>query len=162
MFDFDPEFERTLHACRRENQASTNSPPISDIDFDSVFSHTLFDYDFEINFHNMAAKQRTLRELDAPDINYNVLCIEYPVVIVVVPFELKSSLMHLLPRFNGLASEDPHKHLKEFQDLCSTPLRSEGIIKDHIKSGNSHSHFKELQKIGCIILSRILSQAGMT
>ncbi|MCH85970.1 hypothetical protein A2U01_0006823, partial [Trifolium medium] len=32
---------------------------------------------------------------------------------------------------SGLAGEDPHKHLKEFQVVCSTPLRPEGIIEDH-------------------------------
>jgi hypothetical protein len=57
-------------------------------------------------------EQRTLRELAAPDVNYNGLCIQCP--DVAVPFELKSGLIHLLPRFSGLAGEDPHKHLKEF------------------------------------------------
>ncbi|XP_045810885.1 uncharacterized protein LOC123905320 [Trifolium pratense] len=77
------------------------------------------------------AEQRTLRQLAAPDVNYNGLCIQY--TDVDIPFELKSGLIHLLPRFNGLAGEDPHKHLKEFQVLCSTPLRPEGITEDHIK-----------------------------
>ncbi|XP_050897156.1 uncharacterized protein LOC127103975 [Lathyrus oleraceus] len=74
--------------------------------------------------------QRTLRELVAPDVNYSALYIEYPVATV--PFELKSGLIHLLPRFNGLADEDPHRHLKEFQVVCSTPLRPKGITEDHI------------------------------
>ncbi|CAJ2650312.1 unnamed protein product [Trifolium pratense] len=77
----------------------------------------------------MAAEQ-TLRHLAAPDVNYNGLCIEYDDVDV--PFELKSGLIHLLPRFNGLAGKDPHKHL-EFQVVCFTPLRPEGITEDHIK-----------------------------
>ncbi|RDX82974.1 hypothetical protein CR513_36163, partial [Mucuna pruriens] len=29
-------------------------------------------------------------------------------------YELKSGLIHLLPKFHGLTREDPHKHLKEF------------------------------------------------
>ncbi|XP_058776313.1 uncharacterized protein LOC131650626 [Vicia villosa] len=77
------------------------------------------------------AENRTLRQLAAPDVNYNGLCIEYDAVAV--PFELKSGLIHLLPKFNGLAGEDPHKHLKEFQVVCSTPLKPEGITEDHIK-----------------------------
>ena len=77
------------------------------------------------------AYQRTLRQLASPDVNYNGLCIEYPEVDA--PFELKSGLIHLLPKFNGLAGEDPHKHLKEFQVMCSTPLRPEAITEDHIK-----------------------------
>lgn len=60
----------------------------------------------------MAAEQTTLSEIVAPDVHYNALCIEYPHVLV--PFELKFGLIQLLPRFNGLACEDPHKHLKEF------------------------------------------------
>ncbi|XP_045802734.1 uncharacterized protein LOC123896385 [Trifolium pratense] len=77
------------------------------------------------------AEQRTLRQLAAPDVNYNGLCIQY--TDVDIPFELKSGLIHLLPKFHGLAGEDPHKHLKEFQVVCSTPLRPEGITEDHIK-----------------------------
>ncbi|GAU18578.1 hypothetical protein TSUD_325700 [Trifolium subterraneum] len=75
--------------------------------------------------------EQTIRQLAAPDVNYNGLCIEY--ADVTVPFELKSGLIHLLPRFSGLPGEDPHKHLKEFQVVCSTPLRPEGITEDHIK-----------------------------
>lgn len=56
------------------------------------------------------ADQRTLRELVAPDVNYNALYNEYHVAVV--PFELKSGLIHLLSRFNGLAGEVPHRHLK--------------------------------------------------
>ncbi|CAJ2642407.1 unnamed protein product [Trifolium pratense] len=77
------------------------------------------------------AEQKTLRQLAAPDVNYNGLCIQY--TDVDIPFELKSGLIHLLPKFHGLAGEDPHKHLKEFQVVCSTPLRPEGITEDHIK-----------------------------
>ncbi|MCI42850.1 hypothetical protein A2U01_0064087, partial [Trifolium medium] len=81
------------------------------------------------------AEQRTLRELAAPDVNYNALCIEYR--DVAVPFELKSGLIHLLSRFSGLATDDLHKHLKECQIVCSTPLRPKGITEDHIKLGAS-------------------------
>ncbi|CAJ2663828.1 unnamed protein product [Trifolium pratense] len=77
------------------------------------------------------AEKRTLRQLAAPDVNYNDLCIQY--TDVDIPFELKSGLIHLLPKFHGLAGEGPHKHLKEFQVVCSTPLRPEGITEDHIK-----------------------------
>ncbi|RDX88857.1 hypothetical protein CR513_29490, partial [Mucuna pruriens] len=34
--------------------------------------------------------------------------------------------------FHGLASEDPHKHLKEFHVICST-IRPHGIPEDYIK-----------------------------
>lgn len=117
-----------MHVRHRANQATTSSPPVSYSDSD--YFHSLFDYDSKLAFENMA-DQRTLRQLATPDVNYNGLCIEY--VDVVVPFEWKSGLIHLLLMFLGLAGEGSHKHLKEFQVVCSTPLRPEGIIKDNIK-----------------------------
>ncbi|RDX63241.1 hypothetical protein CR513_58360, partial [Mucuna pruriens] len=42
-------------------------------------------------------------------------------------YELKSELMHLLPKFHGLAGEDPHKHLKEFHMATRDPI---GLHKD--------------------------------
>src|SRR3954466_4683137 len=75
------------------------------------------------------AKQEILKKLAAPDANYNGLCIEYPEADP--PFELEYGLTHLLPRFNGFAGEDPHKHLKEFQVVCSAP--SEPSLEDIVK-----------------------------
>ncbi|XP_045802905.1 uncharacterized protein LOC123896577 [Trifolium pratense] len=120
-------------------------------------------------------EQRTLRQLAAPDVNYNGLCIQY--TDVDIPFELKSGLIHLLPKFHGLAGEDPHKHLKEFQVVCSTPLRPEGITEDHIKlrafpfslqgaakdwlyylEPNSITTWNDLKKAGKRIIGRILGK----
>src|SRR3954466_5773676 len=75
------------------------------------------------------AEQRTLRQLAAPDANYNGLCIGNPAADA--PFELEYGLTHLLPRFNGFAGENPHKHLKEFQVVCSAP--SEPSLEDIVK-----------------------------
>ncbi|RDX98296.1 hypothetical protein CR513_18805, partial [Mucuna pruriens] len=47
----------------------------------------------------MENNDRTLKELATPDV---------------------SGLIHLLPKFHGLARGDPHKHLKEFHVVCST------------------------------------------
>ena len=124
---FDPEVERTLHTQRRAVQASPS--PTIESDSESDYLHNLFASDSELVFE--MADNRTLRQLAAPDVNYNDLCIEYPEADT--PFELKSGLIHLLPKFNGAAGENPHKHLKEFQVVYSTPLRPEGIIEDHIK-----------------------------
>lgn len=128
LFYFDPEVERALHARSRANQASISSPPVSDSDYD--YFHNLFDSDSKLAFDNMV-DQRTLRQLVAFDVNYNGLCIEY--ADVVVPFELEYGFIHLLSRFSGLADKDPHKHLKEFEVVFSTPLRPKGITEDHIK-----------------------------
>ncbi|CAN6576847.1 unnamed protein product [Malus baccata var. baccata] len=35
-------------------------------------------------------------------------------------FELKSSLLHHIPKFHGMSMEDPNKHLKEFEVVCSS------------------------------------------
>ncbi|KAI9082705.1 hypothetical protein K1719_035279 [Acacia pycnantha] len=58
-----------------------------------------------------------LMELDAPDVNYQTLCITY--IELAANFELKSGLIHLLLKFHGLAGECLHKHLKEFRMVCS-------------------------------------------
>ncbi|KAI9072089.1 hypothetical protein K1719_045946 [Acacia pycnantha] len=47
------------------------------------------------------ADHATLKELGAPDVNYQPLCIQYP--NLAANFELKSVLIHLLPKFHGLA-----------------------------------------------------------
>ena len=97
---FDPEIERTLRATRRKL----------------------------LETNNMA--NRTLKELAAPDVNYQALAIQYPDLNA--GFELKSRLIHLLPKFHGLVGEDPHKHLKEFHVVCST-IKPQGVEDEHIK-----------------------------
>ena len=79
---------------------------------------------------NMAANNRTLKELAAPDLDQQPLCIEYPNLDVA--FELKSGMIHLLPTFHGLAGEDPNKHLKEFHVVCSS-MKPMGISEEQIK-----------------------------
>ncbi|RDX89403.1 hypothetical protein CR513_28873, partial [Mucuna pruriens] len=66
------------------------------------------------------------------DVVYQPWCIQYPQLEPAQSYELKSGLIHLLPKFHDLAGEDPHKHLKEFHVVCST-MRSQGILEDYIK-----------------------------
>ncbi|RDY02036.1 hypothetical protein CR513_14555, partial [Mucuna pruriens] len=68
----------------------------------------------------MENNDRTLKELATPDLE------------PAQSYELKSRLIYLLPKFHGLAGEDPHKHLKEFHVICST-MRLHGILEDYIK-----------------------------
>jgi len=49
-----------------------------------------------------------------------------------VECELKSGLIHLLPKFHGLVGEDPHQHLKEFHIVCTT-MRPSRVPEEHIK-----------------------------
>ena len=46
--------------------------------------------------------------------------------------ELKSGLIHLLPKFHGLAGEDSYHHLKEFHVVCSS-MRPTTVTEEHIK-----------------------------
>ncbi|CAN6690971.1 unnamed protein product [Malus baccata var. baccata] len=66
----------------------------------------------------MAADNRTIKELSASGLDNVVpLCIQYPLVALgkTDEFELKSSLLHHIPKFHGMSMEDPNKHLKEFE-----------------------------------------------
>ncbi|RDY03659.1 hypothetical protein CR513_12726, partial [Mucuna pruriens] len=74
----------------------------------------------------------TLIELATPDVVYQPWCIQYPQLEPAQSYELKSSLIQLLPKLHGLAGEDPHKHLKEFHVVCST-MSPQAIPEDYIK-----------------------------
>ncbi|KAF1858872.1 hypothetical protein Lal_00043007 [Lupinus albus] len=75
----------------------------------------------------LGPRERTLRELAAPDFTYDSLCIQYEDV----PYVLKTGLIHLLAKFYGLAGQDPHKYLKEFHIVYST-TKPYDVMEDHI------------------------------
>ena len=77
-----------------------------------------------------APPEQTLRDLVAPPVVQQPLCIQYQPLGA--PFELKSGLIQLLPRFHGVENEDPNKHLKEFHVVCSSFI-PHGITEDQIK-----------------------------
>ncbi|PIN21706.1 DNA-directed DNA polymerase [Handroanthus impetiginosus] len=112
---FDPEIEKTARRLRKEtklqNEQEQPSSPDSEIDFSPTESS-------DSEQEGVMAHKRTLRELAAPDLTQQPLCIEYPQLDVL--FELKSGLIDLLPTFRGLENEDPHKHLKELHVVCSS------------------------------------------
>ena len=64
------------------------------------------------------ARNQTLKELTAPTLDQQPLCIDVPQLEV--PFKIKSEMIHLLPTFHGLTGENPNKHLKEFHVVCSS------------------------------------------
>ena len=71
----------------------------------------------------MAMDNRTLKELSASGLdNATPLCIQYPPPAEgkTDEFELKSSVLHHIPKYHGLSMEDPNKHLKEFEVVCSS------------------------------------------
>ena len=122
---FDLEIDRTFHRLVRHSVADHSVHSIADYSAHTVAGDSVH-IDSEhstANFHteNMAQPpphERTLREMATPDFTYESLCIQY--LDEDVPYVLKTGLIHLLPKFHGLAGEDPHKHLKEFHIVCST------------------------------------------
>ncbi|CAN6712684.1 unnamed protein product [Malus baccata var. baccata] len=81
----------------------------------------------------MAVDNRTMKELSGSGLdNAAPLCIQYLVAAQgkTEEFELKSSLLHHIPKYHGLSMEDPNKHLKEFEVVCSsmTPVNVDGSI----------------------------------
>ncbi|XP_061345832.1 uncharacterized protein LOC133291573 [Gastrolobium bilobum] len=71
---------------------------------------------------------RSLRQLTAPDVKYQSFCIRY----LDTGFKLKSGLIHLLPKFHGLAGEDPYKYLKEFHVVCNV-MKPQGVDEEQVK-----------------------------
>ncbi|RDY09611.1 hypothetical protein CR513_06000, partial [Mucuna pruriens] len=102
LYAFDPELEKTLRRLRRTRNLI------------------------------MENNDRTLKELATPDVVFQPWCIQYQQLEPVQTYELKFGLIHLLPKFHGLARKDPHKHLKEFHVGCSI-MRPQGISEDYIK-----------------------------
>ncbi|RDX76080.1 hypothetical protein CR513_43970, partial [Mucuna pruriens] len=102
---FDPEIERTLHRLRKVRH--TNSENSNFTTDESNFSENQ-------EAGSMENNDKTLKELATPDVVYQPWCIQCARLEPAQSYELKSSLIHLLPKFHGLAGEDPYKHLKEF------------------------------------------------
>ena len=78
------------------------------------------------------ARIQNLKELAAPDLNQQPLCITFPTLGATTTFELKSGLIHFLPTFHSHVGEDPHKHLKELHVVC-TSMKPTGVTEDQIK-----------------------------
>ncbi|KAM2731985.1 hypothetical protein FF1_034599 [Malus domestica] len=132
IFDFDGDFERTL---RRKKKVQESNPPSLEPKFEEqeVEVEEEATARFEEEVPTMAADNRTIKELSASGLaNAAPLCIQYPRATPekTDEFELKSSLLHHIPKFHRLSMEDPNKHLKEFEVVCSsmTPVNVDGNI----------------------------------
>ncbi|KAM1331215.1 hypothetical protein ACFX14_043846 [Malus domestica] len=131
ILDFDDDFERTL---RRRNQQESNPPsPEPDLEEQVLEEEERGTARIFEETPIMAADNRTIKKLWAAGLdNAAPLCIQYPrdAQDKTDEFELKSSLLHHIPKFHGLSMEDPNKHLKEFEVVCSsmTPVNVDGSI----------------------------------
>ncbi|CAN6583778.1 unnamed protein product [Malus baccata var. baccata] len=132
ILDFDDDFERKLRRARNQQE---HHPP----NFESDLEENVQEEEEEATagifeeVQGMAVDNRTLKELSASGLdNAAPLCIQYPTAAQgkTDEFELKSSLLHHIPKYHGLSMEDPNKHLKEFEVVCSsmTPVNVDGCI----------------------------------
>ncbi|CAN6704215.1 unnamed protein product [Malus baccata var. baccata] len=131
ILDFDDDFERKLRRARNQQE---HHPPNSesvleeDVQEEEEATARIFE-----EVQGVEVDNRTLKELSASGLdNAAPLCIQYPTAAQgkTDEFELKSSLLHHIPKYHGLSMEDPNKHLKEFEVVCSsmTPVNVDGNI----------------------------------
>ncbi|KAM1219686.1 hypothetical protein ACFX2G_047725 [Malus domestica] len=132
ILDFDDDFERKLRRARNQQE---HHPPSSESDLEENVQQEEEEATAGIfeEVQGMAMDNRTLKELSASGLdNAAPLCIQYPMAAQgkTDEFELKSSLLHHIPKYHGLSMEDPNKHLKEFEVVCSsmTPVNVDGNI----------------------------------
>ncbi|RDX61515.1 hypothetical protein CR513_60249, partial [Mucuna pruriens] len=114
---------------------SSNPGPVPDNSSSVTSNSDSVEYSSTNNFvelEQMENNDRTLKELATLDVVYQPWCIQYLQLEPAQTYELKSGLIHLLPKFHGLIGKDHHKHLKEFNVVCST-MRPQGIPEDYIK-----------------------------
>ncbi|KAM1728737.1 hypothetical protein ACFX12_019208 [Malus domestica] len=120
--DFDGDFERTL---RRKKKLQESNPPSPEPELEEQEVEVEEKATAQVGGEEqgIAMDNRTLKELAASGLdNAAPLCIQYPMAAQgkTEEFELKSSLLHHIPKFHGLSMEDPNKHLKEFEVVCSS------------------------------------------
>ncbi|CAN6572741.1 unnamed protein product [Malus baccata var. baccata] len=132
IFEFDDDFERTLTRARNQQdpQPSQLAPDLEEDKVEEQEEATTRTFE---EVQDMAVDNRTIKELSSSGLdNALPLCIQYPRAAQdkTVEFKLKSSLLHHIPKFHGLSMEDPNKHLKEFEVVCSrmTPVNVDGSI----------------------------------
>ncbi|KAM1735924.1 hypothetical protein ACFX12_014337 [Malus domestica] len=129
ILDFDDDFERNLRRARNQQELI----PEPDLEEEVLEEEEEPTAQVGEEDQGMAVDNRTLKELSAYGLdNAAPLCIQYPTAAQgkTEEFELKSSLLHHIPKYHGLSMEDPNKHLKEFEVVCSsmTPVNVDGSI----------------------------------
>ncbi|WCJ31641.1 hypothetical protein M5689_013115 [Euphorbia peplus] len=135
---FDSEIEKTAKQLRKEARLrklftpETAEPNLEDTSLTSLFaSEPEEDVSSESNSESEEEMgEQTLRQMAAARPNNQPLAIEYPDLEAAC--ELKSGLIHLLPKFHGMESENPHKHLKEFHVVC-LGMRPHNVTEEQIK-----------------------------
>ena len=132
ILDFDDDFERNLRR-NRSKQVPNPLSPEPDLEEQVLEEEEEVTTRVVEEVQDMVAETRTIKEFSAAGLdNVAPLCIKYPAAAQgkTEEFELKSSLLHHIPKYHGLSMEDPNKHLKEFEVVCSsmTPVNVDGSI----------------------------------
>nr|XP_027096231.1 uncharacterized protein LOC113716133 [Coffea arabica] len=112
---YDPEVEKTARRRRQETKRQKGGH--------------LFTANESAEDEVSMANTQTLRELAAPELTHQPLCITFPALAENTAFELKSGMIQLLPSFHGLSDEEPHKHVKEFEVLPAGSITTWAQLK---------------------------------
>ncbi|KAL4287663.1 hypothetical protein AHAS_Ahas19G0208700 [Arachis hypogaea] len=118
---FDPEIERTISLIRRARRwlaskasfkEETSSSPTKSINTSFI----------DLGTNTMVTPRKiTLKEAGALDFTLQPFQVRHP--NLTADFELKTTFIYLLPKFHGLPTQEPIKHLRDFQIACSTTRR---------------------------------------
>ncbi|XP_015970258.1 uncharacterized protein LOC107493715 [Arachis duranensis] len=128
---FDPEIKKTLSRIRRARRrlafeggevVVANSPILSDSEFEPPFEKEISSSttdSVDLRAGDMAEPKRiTLQEAGAPDFTLQPYHVHH--TNLALDFELKMSLINFIPKFHGLPTQEPIKHLRDFQTSCSS------------------------------------------
>jgi len=108
----------------------THSTNQSQVQVDLEIENTLRRLQKEARVKTMTiARQQTLKELDAPNMENHPLCIN---IDNNVNFELKSGFIHLLPTFNGLC----------IQSMVCVGMKLNGVDEEHVKLRSISQHLE--------------------
>ncbi|XP_016199690.1 uncharacterized protein LOC107640699 [Arachis ipaensis] len=136
---FDPEIKRTISHLRQsqrrlafegDERVPTNSPTLSKVESETSFEEetiyssirTTNTSSIDLGSKTMATPRRvTLKEPGAPDFILQSLQVHH--LELNANFELKTTLINLLPKFHGLSAQDPIRYLRDFLGVCSTTRR---------------------------------------
>ena len=75
---------------------------------------------------------QSLEALTAHKVDQATGAITFPPLAEGKKFELKTGIVHLLPKFEGLSSEDPINHLEAFEEIC-VALKASDVSDDDMK-----------------------------
>ena len=134
--EFDPEIEARLRRIREEGRKSheeelKDQPSSSNNSDTEEEEDTMAQNNANANANaNNANAERTMVQYGELDPNQDLLSIVYPQSDQ--EWELKSGLIHWLPTFHGLETEDPHLHLKQFHGVAAN-MKPHGMPMEEAK-----------------------------